>query len=444
MTIHNDFAAFRRKLGASAVYETREATDTKKLTETIEGIHIAFEELKKANDERFSEIKKQGQASPETEAKLAKIDTVISDLSDLKKRLEEAETRSARAGAGLIGGEQRNLSPAETENRSAFLNWVRDPLDNDRQSELKRSEGALERRAVDTLTGAAGGFAVPEVIAREIARLSVDISPMRQVARVVTSGTADYKELVDVGGTEFGWAGETDARPETGSPGLFEVAPTFGMAYAYPKASEESLQDIFFNVEDWLISSASETIAKGEGAAFISGNGTKKPTGFLAGPAPLATADATRAFGTLQFVASGGAAAMPTSPDKFLDIVYALRAKYRGNARWMTSKIVLSDLRKYKDSDGQYLWQPALAAGQPERFLGYPVVEAEDMPAVAANAFPLAFGDFGEGYLIVDIAGMRMTRDEITTPGYLKFYVRKRVGGKIKNSEAIKLLKIAA
>jgi HK97 family phage major capsid protein len=109
----------------------------------------------------------------------------------------------------------------------------------------------------------------------------------------------------------------------------------------------------------------------------------------------------------------------------------------------VTSKLVLSSLRKYKDTTNQYLWQPSLSAGQPETFMGYGITEAEDMPAVAANAFPLAFGDFREGYLILDRVGMRMTRDEITQPGFVKFYIRRRVGGRLRNTQAIKLLRIS-
>jgi len=217
------------------------------------------------------------------------------------------------------------------------------------------------------------------------------------------------------------------------------------MASAKPQATEESLDDLFFNVEDWLISSAAEAIGAGEGAAFVAGNGTKKPTGFLGGPTPVTTVDASRAFGTLQYIASAQAAAMPTTPDTFYDLVYALRARYRRNAVWVTNKLVLSALRKYKEATtNAYMWQPGLSAGQPDMFMGYPVVEAEDMPAVGAGAFPLAFGDFKEGYLIADRVGMRITRDEITAPGFVKFYVRKRVGGKLRNTQAIKLLKIAA
>lgn len=257
-------------------------------------------------------------------------------------------------------------------------------------------------------------------------------------------GTTDYKELFDTNGAAFEWLAEAATRNQTNTPDLAEVAPTFGTASAKPQASEESLDDLFFNVEQWLIESAAEAIAQGEGAAFVSGNGTARPTGFLAGPTPVLTTDASRAFGTLQAIVSAQATALPTSADVFLDMVYALRARYRANARWVTSKAVLSALRKYKDTTNQYLWQMAVAAGEPSTFLGFPIIEAEDMPAVGAGTFPLAFGDFREGYLIADRVGMRMTRDEITSPGFVKFYVRKRVGGRIRNSQAIKLLRISA
>lgn len=446
MGVH--FAAFAAKMASatSILIERREAPDLVKLTETIEKIGAAFDAHKKAVDEQITEIKKTGASTPETEAKLKKIGDDLTALGELKGRLEKVETRSARPGAHPLPGEKREASQGEIEHREAFLEWVRDPRNGQKEAEMQRKAASakIETRATDTQSGAAGGYAVPEVIAREITRIGVDISPIRQLARVITAGSPDYKELVDTGGAAVGWVGETDSRTETGTASLAEVAPTFGMVYAYPKASEESLQDIFFNVENWLIQSAGEAIAKGEGTAFVSGNGTKKPTGFLAGPTPVATVDGSRAFGTLQYIASGQAAALPTDPAIFIDMVHALRAQYRAGASWVTSKLVLAGLRKYKDSNGQFLWQPSLQAGVPQTFLGYSLTEAEDMPAVAANAFPLAFGDFKEGYMIVDLAGIRITRDEITTPGYVKFYVRKRVGGKLKNTEALKLLKVAA
>lgn len=452
--MQNHFAAFRAKFATCAIiaalYETREEATIKNVADAIEKINGAFDEYKKTNDSRLEAIK-AGTSTESLDAKLAKMDQHIDALTDAKSRLERLETKMARPGA--YGGDQKDGESRESaEYKDAVLNWMRSPTDSERKQAVHIAAKAFDAKsretkaaAVVTSTGASGGYALPEQIERAIARLSVDISPIRQIATVRMVGTSDYKELFDINGAGFEWLGEADTRNQTNTPDLAEVAPTFGMASAKPQASEESLDDLFFNIEDWLISSSAETIAAGEGAAFVSGNGTKKPTGFLAGPTPVTTADSSRAFGTLQYIASGQAAAMPSTLDTFIDIIYSLRARYRANASWVTSKLVLAALRKYKESTtNAYMWAGPVAAGEPSTFYGYPIVEAEDMPAVGAGAFSMAFGDFREGYLIVDRIGMRITRDEITTPGYVKFYVRKRVGGKIRNSQAIKLLKIAA
>ena len=450
MAVH--MAAFAAKAQAVGAYEKREDPSVKSVADALDKIATAFDEYKKTNDARIEAVK-SGASTEAMDAKLAKIDAHIEGLGEVKTKLEKMETKLARPGVG-DSARQDGESKEAVEYRHAFLDWMRAPNDHERQQkaataakqlEAKNRDGR-ETRATQTVTstGSAGGFALPEIIERQIARLSVDISPIRQISTVRTVGSPDYKELFDINGAGFEWVGEADNRAQTTTPNLAEVAPTFGMASAKPQASEESLDDLFFDVENWLTMSAAEAIAQGEGVAFISGDGTKKPTGFLAGPTPVTTADASRAFGTLQYIASGQAAALPTSADIFYDLVYSLRARYRNNAQWVTSKLVLAALRKYKDTSGQYLWQPALTAGQPATFMGYGITEAEDMPAVGAGAFSLAFGDFKEGYLIADRVGMRITRDEITTPGFVKFYVRKRVGGKIRNSQAIKVLKIAA
>lgn len=437
-------AALQAKVAAVGVYEKREDPSLKSVADALDKIANAFDEYKKTNDERLNAIK-EGKSTADQDAKLAKIEGHISALDEMKSKLEKMETKLSRPGV-MEGKGADGESREAAEYRSAFIDWMRRPGDSERQQKAAHAMKALEAKATQTVTstGSAGGFALPEVIERNIARLSVDMSPIRQLATVRTVSSTDYKELFDVNGAGFEWIGEGDTRNQTNTPDLREVTPTIGMASAKPQASEESLDDLFFNVEDWLVSSAAEQIAAGEGAAFVSGNGTKKPTGFLSGPTPVTTGDASRAFGTLQYVASGQAAALPTSLDVMYDLVYGVRARYRSNATWVTNRAVLASLRKFKDTTGQYLWQPSLTAGEPGTFMGYPIVEAEDMPAVAANAFPLAFGDFREGYLIVDRVGTRITRDEITTPGFVKFYIRKRVGGIIRNSQAIKLLKIAA
>lgn len=450
------FAALSMKLAAQpdVVLEVREApTDIKSIADAITKIGEAFDAYKKTNDDALAEIAKKGSADPVTEEKLRKINERIDEINEVKRALELLEKRAARPGSDIDRSIGIKL-PEESKYRSAFESWLRNPREAEREQRLyaatkdlqtKYRSMGLEQKAAQTatLTGAAGGFALPEQIEQTIARLSVDISPIRSISTVRTVGTPDYKELFDVNGAAFEWVGETGTRSQTNTPDLAEVAPTFGTASARPRASEESLDDLFFDVEGWLQASVAETLAAGEGLAFVSGNGTNRPTGFLAGPAPLATADASRAFGTLQYIPSGAASALPTTLDPFLDMVYSLRARYRANARWVTAKLVLAAMRKFKDTTGQYLWQPSLSAGQPESFMGYPITEAEDMPAVAANAFPVAFGDFREGYLIADRVGIRVTRDEITLPGFVQWYVRRRVGGGLRNTQAIKLLRIS-
>lgn len=451
-TMAAHFAAFQSK-AAAVTYEKREEPTLRSVTEAIDKINTAFTEYKQTNDQRIEAIK-AGKSTADLDAKLARMDEAMNSLGEQKSRLEKVETKLARPGAFGGGDREQRESQEEVEYKEAFVDWARAPKDYEREQRMTQAGKALEAKnaaagrekrsaQVVVSNNAAGGYALPKIVENTIARLSMDISPIRQLATVRQVGTTDYHELFDVGGAGFEWVGEGDTRNKTNTPDLKDVAPTFGMASAKPQASEESLDDLFFNVDDWLTSSVSESMAAGEGAAFILGDGAKKPTGILGGPAPVATADGTRDFGVLQYLASGQAGALPSSPDVFLDIIYSLRARYRNNARWLTSKLVLAALRKYKDQTGAYLWQPSVTAGQPDMFLGYGTTEAEDMPGVAANSFPLAFGDFKEGYLICDRVGMRMTRDEITTPGFVKFYVRKRVGGKLRNTQAIKLLKIA-
>ena len=436
------FAAFSARMAAaSVVLEVKEDQD---LGKVIDKIGRGFEEYKSANDQRLKELAEKGAVDPTTKSKLEKLDAELDKLADLKKAVEELAIKASRPGAG--GDGKGAVSPEKKAYQDAFLNWMRNPSDPQASMDLKAASKAVETRAVQTttLTGSAGGFALPEQIESTIARLSRDISPMRQIATVRTVGTSDYKELFDVNGGAFEWVGETGTRGQTATADLAEVVPTMGTASARPRASEESLDDLFFDVEGWLSTTTAEALAQGESAAFVNGNGTNRPTGFLAGPTPLLTADGTRAFGTLQAVVSGQAAALPTSLDTLIDMTAALRARYRANGTWAGNRRTLAGLRKFKDTTGQYLWQPSLQAGQPDSFMGYRVVEMEDMPDVAAGAFPLAFGDFREGYLIVDRAGLRVTRDDITLPGFVQWYIRRRVGGRIRNSEAIKLLRISA
>ena len=371
-------------------------------------------------------------------------------LEDLQKRLEKTEIKLDTPEFG------KGRDKATVEHEKAFEDWVRSVKMGDKTGNLEKLQTLKDReKAVSIGTAAAGGHAVPEVISRQIDKKLLDISPILPLVKVVNVGTSDYKELVDTRGHAGGWVGETDTRSETATSNLEQVAPTMGIVYAYPRATEESLQDIFFDVQSWLIESSVEEFDKLIGAAIISGNGTNKPTGFL-NTTPSAVDDdgasPERPFGTLQYVPSGAAGAFPsttaspiTNPnDALLDCVYKLKAGYRRNARWAMSKSTLYVVRKFKDLDQNYIWQPSVQAGQPSMLNGYPVTEMEDMPAIAANSNSIAFGDFRAAYTYVNRAGTSLTIDDnITTPGYVKFYIRRRVGGILRNDDALKLVRMA-
>lgn len=354
----------------------------------------------------------------------------------LEKRLADLEAKGGRPNAAK--GAEHDL-----EHKEAFLDFARKGVNGGAMERLFQ----IQEKAADVrvATGASGGFALPKEIAAAVYKVAMDISPIRSIAKVVTTGTTDYHEVVNRGGLAIEWSGEASARTaDTATPDFGDVAPTFGEMSAIPAATRQSINDLFFNVEQMLINDGAEAFAIGEGAAFISGDGSNKPTGFLNGT-PVVTADATRAFGVLQYLASGQAAALATNPfDTFKDLLFTLKAGYRANATFVMNSLTMAALAKVKDSTGQYLLTPALREGESDTINAKPIVVAENMPSIAANAFPVALGDFNAGYLIADIPQIWMVRDEITKAGWVRFHMAKRVGGRVRDSNAIKLLKIAA
>ncbi len=257
-------------------------------------------------------------------------------------------------------------------------------------------------------------------------------------------GSAGYRKLVTSGATPSGWASEAGARPETATPSFNEIAPPMGELYANPAASQAMLDDAAFDVEAWLADEIASEFARAEGQAFVNGNGTGRPRGFL--NYPNATAgDAARPFGTLQYLPSGAAGDFGSDPEnRLIDLVHALRGAYRQGACWVMNAQTAARIRKFKTADGAFLWMPGLTGGQPDTLLGYPVVEAEDMPDIAAGNAPIAFGNFKAGYLIAERAETQILRDPYSNKPFVHFYATKRVGGAVMNSEAIKLLKIVA
>ncbi|MET0360736.1 MAG: phage major capsid protein [Sphingobium sp.] len=306
-------------------------------------------------------------------------------------------------------------------------------------------EAGVELKSFSGASNGAGGYAVPREIDQMIDATLKSISPIRAIANVVRTGTAGYRKLVTSGGIVSGWASETGARDETGTPTFNEIVPPAGELYANPAASQAMLDDAQFDVEGWLAGEIAREFAAAEGSAFVSGNGTNKPKGFLT-YTTTNEADSARAFGSLQYVASGAAGAFAASnpQDRLIDLVHALKPAYRQGASFVLNSSTLASIRKMKTSDGAFIWQPGLSGGQPATLLGYPVVEAEDMPDIGANSLSIAFGNFQAGYVIAERTETSILRDPFSNKPFVHFYAVKRIGGAVANSEAIKLMKFAA
>jgi HK97 family phage major capsid protein len=376
----------------------------------------AFEEFKSTNDQRLKDIEKRGSADGLLEGKLERLNRVIDGHKAAMDRLTAERARpaiEAKAG-GLPDGEYKE----------AFSAYV------------KRGE----EKALQIGVNADGGFVVPAETESEITRLMTHISPIRAIAGVRQVSGAVYKRPITVTGPATGWVGEAAARPTTNSQTLAELSYPTTELYAMPAATSAFLDDAAVDVGQWIADEVNAAFAAQETTAFVTGDGVNKPSGFLSG---TKVADASWSWGNLGYLATGVSGALPASnaSDILIDLVYALKAGYRQNATWVMNRKTQGALRKLKDADGNYLWQPAAAADGRASFMGFPLVEAEDMPNIGANAFSLAFGDFRRGYLIVDRQGVSVLRDPFSSKPYVLFYTTKRVGGGIADYDAIKLLK---
>ena len=399
------------------------------IRELIEQQGKAFEEFRKSNDERLAALEKD-EARSELEEKT---DRINDELGRLSAAVDELAKKANRPGAPGAEGDEA----LQAEHKSAWLKWVRKGDD--------AGLADIERKAMNVGTPADGGYAVPIQQDRDIMRLLTDLSPMRQVCRVMTVGTEDYRKLVNLGGTASGWVGETDARPATAGPTLAQLKPSFGELYANPEVTQKALDDIFFNVEGELSQDISESFAVLEGKAFLSGTGTNQPVGLLTAKTS-AEADSARAFGTVQHIATGVADNFPAKDpaDILIDLIYSMKAGYRTGAQFMVNSMTLATMRKWKDGDGNYIWQPAMQNGQPGSIFGYGYVTNEDMPSAGAGAIPVVFGNFQQAYVIFDRMGIRSLRDPYTNKPFVGFYTTKRVGSMIANTQAVKFLKCAA
>jgi HK97 family phage major capsid protein len=386
----------------------------------------AFEAFKEANDERL--IKRDNDVV--LEEKLARLNNTI-DVQG--RRIDEITLKSARPA---LGGERAQLRSASAiEHKAAFDAYVR----NGEATGLR----ALEGKAMSVGSNTDGGYLVPPEIETTIGQRLAAISPIRGIAGVRTISGNVYKKPFMTAGPAVGWVGETDARTQTASPTLDELSFPAMELYAMPAATATLLEDSAVNIDQWLAQEVEQVFAAQEGTAFVTGDGSNKPKGFLA---YTTVAQASWSWGNIGYIASGAAGAFPSSnpSDVLVDLIYAVNAGYRQNGAFVMNRKTQSAIRKFKDTQGGYLWQPPATAGGKATLMTFPVIESEDMPDIAANSLSIAFGDFNRGYLVVDRAGVTVLRDPYTAKPYVLFYTTKRVGGGVQDFDAIKVMKFAA
>ncbi len=404
-----------------------DAGASREIREAFDDFLRAFDSFKDANDERLAALEKRSTDVVADE----KVERINRALDEQKRVLDELTLAAQRPALGT----ERTVQPQTRERKQAFDRYVR-----------RGDAGGLDALEVKALSAGSnpdGGYTVPLEIETTIDRVLAKASPIRAIATVRQIGANVYRKPITTAGAATGWVGETDAISQTNTPTLAAIDFPAMELYAMPAATQTLLDDSQVDIEQWLASEVQIVFAEQEGAAFVNGDGTNKPTGFLH---YTTVADASWAWGSLGYIASGAAGAFASSnpSDALLDLAYAPKQGYRANGRWVMNRKTESTVRKFKDSTGNYIWQPAMSADQPATLFGYPVTEVEDMPDIAANAYSIAFGDFARGYLVVDRIGIRVLRDPYSAKPYVLFYTTKRVGGGVQNFEAIKLMKFAA
>jgi len=388
----------------------------------------AFEAFKDTNDDRLDQLERRMSSDVITEEKMERINRSMDEQKRHLDALMLKQNRPARGGALAT-----NL--LDHEHKDAFHSYMRSGSDAALRS--------LEGKSMSIGSDQDGGYLVPDELSSEIGRRLSMVSPIRSIASVRQVSSAIYKKPFAASGPAVGWVGEADARPQTATPSLTELQfPTMEL-YAMPAATSALLDDSAVDLESWIADEVEMAFAEQESSAFVNGDGINKPSGLLTA---TTVDEASWSWGNLGTIATGAEGEFDgtTGADVMVDIIYALKAGYRQNARFVMNRKTQAALRKLKDADGNYLWQAPAAAGAQAALMGFPVVEAEDMPDMATGSLSIAFGDFARGYLVVDRAGVSVLRDPYSAKPYVLFYTTKRVGGGIQDFDAIKLVKFGA
>lgn len=398
-----------------------DASDPKTL---MAEIAKAFEEFKATNDAKGAE--RDGLVQ-------AKIEGISATISTLEAALDDANRRIA-AGAVGVGDKPKSADP---EYASAFMDWFKT---GEGDSQIRSAQFSGPRAALSEGSATDGGYLAPVEWDRSIINKLKLRSPIRENATVISITKAGFSKLFNDRVVGSGWVGETAARPATATPQLTSLAFAIGELYANPAATQTILDDAEIDLEAWLAAEVEEEFSVQENIAFLSGNGTNKPTGILNYVTGGANA-ATHPWGAIATTTVAGAAAITT--DEVIDLVYALPTERNANAKFFMNRASVAKVRKLKDGQGNYIWQPTYVAGEPATLMGYPIVETPGMPNMTTGLVSILFGDMERTYLVIDRIGIRVLRDPYTNKPYVHFYTTKRVGGGVQNPEYMRAIKQA-
>ena len=378
--------------------ETKATGDLQQAKADFAATFVAFRE---ANDNRLAALEAKSSVDP---LLTEKVDRLNAALETQTRRVENLTLAQA---APSFAGE------AKSANSQAWASFIR-----------TGETSALEGKSFASSEGD-GSLIAPVETETRIDSVLAETSPMRRLATIRTIGASLFRKPVSTSGAAAGWVGEIDPRVETETPNLALLEFPAGELYAMPAATQALLDDSVADVDAWLAEEVRDVFSAQETAAFVNGDGVNKPRGFLTEPG----------LGVIE--------PSVLDTDALIDLIYAPQSRYRANGSFVMNRRTINAVRKFKDADGNYIWQPSLAAGSPSTLLGYPLVEMEDMPDIGGGAASVAFGDFRRGYLIADRQGVRVLRDPYSAKPYVLFYTTKRVGGGVQDKDAIKLLKVS-
>lgn len=359
-------------------------------------------------------------------------DDMTSKLQQQEERLTMLDRKSYAAGRPALSTAADQGAP----HQKAFADYLRSGDDAGLRGLV------LEGKAMSTTVSADGGFLINPQMNDRIQGVLRSTASIRSIANVVNVESSSFDVVIDRTDLGTGWATELVNFAETATPVIERISIRIYELAAMPRASQRLLDDAAFDVEGWLAERIANRFARAEAQAFIAGDGVDKPKGFLS---YNKIANASWAWGQLGYVPTGGAAdfAPTNASDAIVDLVYSLGAQYRANATFVMNSKTAGAVRKMKDADGRFMWSDGLQLGEPSRLMGYPVLIAEDMPDIAANAYAIAFGDFHAGYTVAERPDLRVLRDPFSVKPHVLFYASKRVGGDVTDFNAIKLLKFA-